>query len=257
MLGTPNFTTGSFLFSPEVPLIDQLERVLGTASSFQFDAWELESASQGHPLSTLGYWLMHESGLIGRFGISGRTLARFLRAVEAGYQGNPYHNKTHAADVLQSVHVLLTRGGVAPHYATPFTQMCCYLAAVMHDYDHRGVTNDHLVATRHELALRYNDRAPHENHHLAAAFGLLRAEGHDFLSHLDKGEWDKMRKTVIELVLATDMKQHFAINGQFSSVHRLATADTVKAIVAAAASAKQNPAAALATLSVTASGHSF
>ncbi len=36
-----------------------------------------------------------------------------------------------------------------------------------------------------------------------------------------------IRKTVIDLVLATDMKQHFALNGAFASMHRLATAQGV------------------------------
>ena len=41
-----------------------------------------------------------------------------------------YHNRVHAADVLQSLHVLLTKGGLMPHYADPLTMMAAYVAAV-------------------------------------------------------------------------------------------------------------------------------
>lgn len=45
-------------------------------------------------------------------------------------QDNPYHNRTHAADVLQTMHMLLRRGGLTPGYADPLTQVACLLAAV-------------------------------------------------------------------------------------------------------------------------------
>ena len=41
-----------------------------------------------------------------------------------------YHNRVHAADVLQSLHVLLTKGGLVPHYADPLTMMAGYVATV-------------------------------------------------------------------------------------------------------------------------------
>ena len=55
---------------------------------------------------------------------------RYLRHIEAGYCGNPYHNATHAADVLQSLHVVLHRGQLVQHYTDPVGLMAAYLAAV-------------------------------------------------------------------------------------------------------------------------------
>ncbi len=57
-------------------------------------------------------------------------LSRFLRQVEQGYRDNPYHNKVHAADVVQSMHIILKRGGLVPGYADPLTHLACLLAAV-------------------------------------------------------------------------------------------------------------------------------
>jgi hypothetical protein len=137
------------------------------------------------------------------------------------YPGNPYHNSTHAADVLQTMHVLLTRGGLVPGYADQLTLLGSYMAAIVHDYEHRGRTNDYLVNSHDELAVRYNDRSPMENHHLAAAFDLMRDPRMAFLSRMPRAQWEKLRRLIIELVLATDMKQHFSTIGAFSALHRL------------------------------------
>lgn len=44
---------------------------------------------------------------------------------------NPYHNKTHAADVLQSMHVLLTRGGLGRRLGEELALLSGYLAAIV------------------------------------------------------------------------------------------------------------------------------
>ena len=59
-----------------------------------------------------------------------------------------------------------------------------FLSAVIHDYDHKGVNNDFLIKTQDDLAVRYNDKAPMENHHLAAAFALMKSNEFNFLRRL-------------------------------------------------------------------------
>ena len=58
----------------------------------------------------------------------------------------------------------------------------CYLAAIVHDYEHRGVNNDFLIKTGDPLALLYNDVSPMENHHVAASFILMQEEQYAFFS---------------------------------------------------------------------------
>ena len=44
--------------------------------------------------------------------VRSRPVSRLLIRIEEGYPSNPYHCRTHAADVLRSLHVVLNRGGV-------------------------------------------------------------------------------------------------------------------------------------------------
>ncbi|KAJ9505875.1 hypothetical protein QJQ45_010053 [Haematococcus lacustris] len=206
---------------PKAPL-PEVEACLASADTWTFDAFALTQATEGHPLSVLAYWLLHQSGLAAWAQLDQVKLARWLCCIEDGYCANPYHNRSHAADVLQTMHMLLTRGGLAPGYADQQSMLAAYLAAVCHDYQHIGRTNDYLVQTQDELALRYNDRSPMENHHLAAAWSLLRVPQLNFLQALPQPAWDRLRKLVIELVLGTDMKQHFSIIGAFTALHRTA-----------------------------------
>ena len=52
--------------------------------------------------------------------------------------------------------------------------MAALIAAAVHDVDHPGVSNQFLVAIRHDLAIMYNDISVLENHHVATAFRTLQ-----------------------------------------------------------------------------------
>ncbi|GAX83011.1 hypothetical protein CEUSTIGMA_g10438.t1 [Chlamydomonas eustigma] len=216
------------------PAVKLLEAAYG---SWSFDAFELSELTGGHPLSSLLFFLVARCGLIRTLNLDPEILARLCLAIEEGYNPNPYHNKTHAADVLQAMHTILISTGMAVFdpapaiagdngsspkcYCGPQVMLACLLAAASHDLGHKGVTNDFLINIDDELALVYSDKSPMEHFHLALLFKLLKLPHLNLLSHLSKSEITKFRKMVIDLISATDMKSHFAIFTQFSTTHQV------------------------------------
>merc|ERR1719181_1368855 len=83
--------------------------------------------------------------------------------------------------------------------------MACLLAATVHDFEHKGLSNPFLVQTEDERALRFNDKHANENHHVAAAFELAPRPDCNFLAELPPAQHRRLRSLVVDLVLATDM----------------------------------------------------
>eukprot|EP00798_Chlamydomonas_sp_ICE-L_P016252 gene16252-22428_t len=212
---------------------DELAVAFSTIDHWQYDIFQLSEAAGGRPLSALAFMLFKQGGIISSFKVDEQKLARFLIRIEDGYPPNPYHCKEHAADVLRTLHVIATRGGLVKT-ANPTQQletddsglsaakralslMTIYLAAIIHDFEHKGVNNQFLVQTGDPLALLYNDVSPMENHHISAAFTLLKDRDCNFLEKLPRKVITCLRTQVIDMVLGTDMKQHFSLISQFQS----------------------------------------
>lgn len=60
-------------------------------------------------------------------------------------------------------------------------QLASYWAAIVHDYEHEGLSNDFLVKTQHHLAVTYNDQSPLENHHLAASARVVSQPQYSYM----------------------------------------------------------------------------
>lgn len=94
--------------------------------------------------------------------------------------------------------------------------LCSLIAAAVHDVGHPGIDNRFHVASKHELALLYNDRSVLENYHAAYAFRLLMKPDNNILAHLPPAVYDEARKLIIDMVLATDLSHHFDFLSSFN-----------------------------------------
>ena len=148
------------------------------------------------------------------FGLQMPILCSFLRTVETAYLPNPYHNNTHAADVVQTLNTMLQLGGKL-YAATPLHLFSILVAAVIHDVQHPGLNNNFQINSHSEMAVQYNDVSVLENYSITWFFAKLLGETRDFtvdiFSGLTKEQFSKARSVIIKSVLETDMSHHFAL----------------------------------------------
>ncbi|CAH8636666.1 unnamed protein product [Schistosoma rodhaini] len=188
----------------------KLEDILKTSLDlWGIDIFEVDQLTT-NPLTCIFYNIVQKRNLLQKFAIPERNLLLYMTAVEEKYNNNPYHNRVHAADVVQSTHVLLN----AQSLESVFTDLEIFtvlFACAIHDVGHPGVTNQYLINTNDQLAILYNDSSVLENHHLAIAFSLLGQPGHDVFENFPRKQRLSSRRMIIDMVLATDMSKHMSL----------------------------------------------
>ncbi|XP_076368634.1 putative 3',5'-cyclic phosphodiesterase pde-1 isoform X2 [Tachypleus tridentatus] len=208
---------------------NQIAQHLKNIDDWNFDVFSVNKVANGQVLRYVATDLLNRYGLVHKFKIPVNILENLLIQVELGYckYKNPYHNNIHAADVTQTVHYMLCQGGLAAppkggrrtfremvtadkqNWLTDLEVFATLFAAIIHDFEHTGTTNNFHVMSGSDTAMLYNDRAVLENHHISAAFRLMMDEGLNILQNLSKEEYRDFRSLVIEMVLGTDMSSHF------------------------------------------------
>jgi len=246
----PSHGSGSFILPEWTMLAPDIQarvaRLLSwdSLSKWDFDIFEMEKLTDGKALLFVGWALLSsphaqyamakqllaqgESNLslplfdnmegyrfIEMFHIPQMTLCNFLRVIMGDYNNEIfYHNSTHAADVLQSVHSIITKIDRNQYIVADLEIFSVLLAAAIHDVGHQGRNNNFHVNKRTKLALRYNDTSVLENMHVASAFSRIMGDDRD--SNLDIFEYMQpeqvtaCRRQIIGAVLHTDMSKHFS-----------------------------------------------
>lgn len=145
----------------------------------------------------------------------------FLSASREAYNDAiPYHNFRHVVDVLQACFCILLELGALPAFGAieptkprrrksplaglirPVDALTLLISAIGHDAGHPGVNNAFLVNLKAPLAQVYNDRSVLESFHCAAFSQVLK-------KYWPKVQTHEFRKTMIDIILATDMGLHF------------------------------------------------
>ncbi|XP_050435645.1 cAMP-specific 3',5'-cyclic phosphodiesterase isoform X4 [Adelges cooleyi] len=190
---------------------EELGSTLAEIDKWGIDIFRISDLTNNRPLTAIAYTVFQNRELLKTFMIPAKTFVTFMMTLEDHYaKDNPFHNSTHAADVVQSTNVLLNSPALESVF-TPLEITAALFAAAIHDVDHPGLTNQFLINSSSELALMYNDESVLENHHLAVAFKLLQNEGCDIFQNVSKKQRQTLRKMVIDMVLSTDMSKHMSL----------------------------------------------
>lgn len=188
---------------------------------FEFNAWSLSTEE----LLDCAVHIFSQFGLPETFQIDRYKLRAFLHTLRRHYKANPYHNFRHAVDVLQFTYAILTVGN-AMECLSRLEILGLLIAAIGHDVGHPGLNNTFLIETGHTLAITYNDISVLENFHGNQLFLILRNEECNILDNLERGQYQQLRRQVLQCILATDMSLHMDLLGKINSIHPVFSPDT-------------------------------
>jgi 3',5'-cyclic-nucleotide phosphodiesterase len=166
-----------------------------------------------------------------------------MLTVKSCYQPtNHYHNFRHAIDVLQATFQILVLSNIIPPlptkpsfhpktltpilpitYLGPLEILALCIAAVGHDASHPGVTNAFLAASKSSLATIFNERSVLENLH-CLTIGRIIEQRWPKLFTEDDGQF---RKSIVEMILSTDMALHFDFMARFEALRKSIATDPV------------------------------
>ncbi|XP_061697479.1 high affinity cGMP-specific 3',5'-cyclic phosphodiesterase 9A [Syngnathoides biaculeatus] len=178
-----------------------------------FDNWQWEDAE----IMVLLQVMYTDLDFIATYNIETEVLQQFLFEVYRRYNNIPFHNFKHCFCVTQMMYGLMWLTDLRRKMDS--TDLLIMLtSAVCHDLDHTGYNNAYQINARTELALRYNDISPLENHHCAVAFEILEKKESNIFKNVTLDQYKRIREGIIKCILATDMTRHNEILSKFKSI---------------------------------------
>jgi len=192
-----------------LPSVDTLDSLRQPA----FDNWQWEDAE----MMFLIQQMFIDLGLVQTFHIEMSTLQQFIFEVYKHYNMVPFHNFRHCFCVTQMMYGMICLSRVN-EIIEPHEVLIMLVSAFCHDLDHPGYNNVYQINARTELAIRYNDISPLENHHAAVAFDILSQSRCNIFSNMKPDLYKKIRSGIIRLILATDMARHNELLKEFKII---------------------------------------
>ncbi|KAJ8282225.1 hypothetical protein COCON_G00047440 [Conger conger] len=194
----------------DIWLWESNEEIVETLKNPIFNVWQYEH----HEMLSCLEHMYHDLGLVKDFNINPITLKRWLLCIHDNYRNNPFHNFRHCFCVTQMMYSMIYLCSLQEKF-TQVDILILMTAAVCHDLDHPGYNNTYQINARTELAVRYNDISPLENHHCAVAFQIFSQPECNIFSNFDPEPFKQIRQGTITLILATDMARHGEILDSF------------------------------------------
>lgn len=155
--------------------------------------------------------------LCSKFAIDITTLRNFLYEVYKNYNDVPFHNFRHCFCVAQMLYAISWCVDL-PSKIGDLEVLILLTSCICHDLDHPGYNNIYQINAKTELAIRYNDISPLENHHCSVAFRILEMEDCNIFKSFSSEDFKQVREGIIRSILATDMARHNEILTQFKEI---------------------------------------
>nr|CAI5866500.1 unnamed protein product [Callosobruchus analis] len=155
--------------------------------------------------------------LCSKFAIDIHTLRNFLYEAYKNYNDVPFHNFRHCFCVAQMLYAISWCVDL-PSKIGDLEVLILLTSCICHDLDHPGYNNIYQINAKTELAIRYNDISPLENHHCSVAFRILENEDCNIFKSFSSEDFKLVREGMIRSILATDMARHNEILTNFKEI---------------------------------------
>ncbi|KAJ8918365.1 hypothetical protein NQ315_008059 [Exocentrus adspersus] len=155
--------------------------------------------------------------LCSKFAIDITTLRNFLYEAYKNYNDVPFHNFRHCFCVAQMLYAISWCVDL-PSKIGDLEVLILLTSCICHDLDHPGYNNIYQINAKTELAIRYNDISPLENHHCSVAFRILENEDCNIFKSFSSEDFKQVREGMIRCILATDMARHNEILTNFKEI---------------------------------------
>uniref|UniRef100_A0A8C5G0J1 Phosphodiesterase n=1 Tax=Gouania willdenowi TaxID=441366 RepID=A0A8C5G0J1_GOUWI len=199
-----------FLQMRSLEVSEEVRQYLKTPT---FDNWSWEDAE----MMVLLQLMFSDLDFNSIFNIEADVLHHFLFEIYRRYNNIPFHNFKHCFCVTQMMFGLIWLTDLRSTMDT-IDLLIMLTSAICHDLDHTGYNNAYQINARTELALRYNDISPLENHHCAVAFKILERDECNIFRNVSMDQFKRIREGIIRCILATDMTRHNEILNKFKSI---------------------------------------
>ncbi|XP_076730942.1 high affinity cGMP-specific 3',5'-cyclic phosphodiesterase 9A isoform X2 [Maylandia zebra] len=199
-----------FLQMSTLEVSEEVRQYLKTPT---FDNWQWEDAE----IMVLLQVMYTDLDFIPTFNIEPEVLQQFLFEIYRRYNNIPFHNFKHCFCVTQMMYGLIWLTDLRSKMDS-IDLLIMLTSAVCHDLDHTGYNNAYQINAQTELALRYNDISPLENHHCAVAFEILERTESNIFRNLSTDQYKRIREGIIKCILATDMSRHNEVLNKFKSI---------------------------------------
>ncbi|RLN02244.1 hypothetical protein BBJ28_00000252 [Nothophytophthora sp. Chile5] len=190
----------------EVPFSREI--VFAHRQNEPLDHWDVDTLALSSSEVAMNCGVIFRAyGFLETFRISSEKFSAFTTNVANYYRSNPFHSFQHAFQVMVAMHIMLRTE--CRRYFSGLEIFAMLIAALCHDIDHPGNTNDFELKVLSPMALTHNDDAVLERHHCRVTFIILNHKSAKILHHLDRERYKRVRQLIISCILATDMSKHF------------------------------------------------
>lgn len=198
-------------FTPERYLLTQAEHEQFLSPDFQANSY------CDYDRFRLLFAFFDILGIRDAFQIPNEIIFNFIYSLQQTYNKLKWHNFAHATETTQFVvHTLITCKML--DVFSPLEKLALLVAALAHDIGNDGYACEYNENVLMPLRHLFNNKSVIESGHCILLINIIGKRRSNIFATLSKDEHEFVWKTVIELILATDMERHFRMLNKIQSV---------------------------------------